>query len=96
MCSIALFGLASKPSQFALHVFGEAETVDASVFVDGKQIGTMTRFSPEAAHFTTWLPVGGYKIEVRKEGYVSFEQSFSISSGESEYYVDAKLSKRTK
>lgn len=96
LCVLAILGFASKPPQFALHVFGDIEVVGATISIDGSQVGTMSKFSPEASHFTKWLPVGVYTVEVRKDGYEPFRQTITISSGESEYYIEAKLSRQSK
>ena len=78
--------------RFALHIFSTKEIVGASVFVDQKLVGQMTRFSDgDYSHFAVWLPTSQHSVEILKEGYLPFLETVSPNMGDSEYYLHVVL-----
>jgi len=60
----------------------------AQIFLDGSDTGQVTNAT------LTGISPGSHRVEVTKEGYVDYEESVSVSSGQT-VRVDATLSKHT-
>ena len=60
----------------------------AQIFLDGSDTGQVTNTT------LTGISPGSHRVEVTKEGYVDYEESVSVSSGQT-VRVDATLSKHT-
>jgi phage tail tube protein FII len=74
-----------------LDIAGGQETIDASVVINGELSGTMTKFGDDGARFAKSVKKGKMRVEVKKNGYVPFQDTVAIQQDEGEHYLFVTL-----
>src|SRR5262245_58187627 len=72
---VLLSCLSCGADRVTLDLAGGPETIDASVFINGENSGSMTKSTDGSSRFAKSLPSGKLDIEVRKEGYLPFRET---------------------
>ena len=81
--------------EFTLNISGEDDVDGASVFVNGRLVGTLAKDGENQPRFSMAFPNGTLTVEVKKDGYVSFLEVITVASNSREQEVHAKLARDT-
>ena len=90
---LALLPSGCQSREFTLTVFGEDEADGASVYVNGRLVGTMAGDGERGPYLSMMFPRGTLTVEVKKEGYLPFLQVLTVTSRTKEQEIHVTLSR---
>lgn len=86
--------LGCQQREFTLVVSGDDDADGASVFINGRSVGTMVKEGTQGPQFSMTFPKGTLTVEVKKEGYLPFLEVMTVTAQTSEQ-VYVKLARDT-